>query len=107
MTARGRVAMAALILIAIVQVTIPTLALFEQRPVRFGWQMYSTLSAPPQAEVEHPDGRLTAVDLQPLVADFRAEIHWSQPLVEHLCGDADVRAVVVTDRDGTNRVPCR
>ena len=106
MTARERLMMAAVIIIVAIQIGIPALALFDERPGRFGWQMYSTLSAPPRAEVENADGSRAAVDLGAVVADFRAEIHWAPHLAELLCRDADVVAVVVADGERTNRVPC-
>jgi hypothetical protein len=102
---RGGALLLALIILAI-QVGVPVLALFDSRPARFGWQMYSTLNPAPQASVEDASGNLLPVDLDALIADPRAEIRWSAPLAGLLCRDGAAVAVVVTDRDGTTRVPC-
>jgi len=90
----------------IAQVSVPLRSLFEPRPVRFGWQMYTTLTYAPEASVEHADGELTTIDVLSLIADPRAEIHWAEPLARLLCEREDVEAVVATDRDGTRRIPC-
>ena len=93
--------------IAAVQIAIPARAFFEPRPVRFGWHMYSSLTYLPEAWVEQADGSISRVDVGQMVGDPRAEIHWSEPLAEVLCGSPEARAVIVTDRDGEERVPCR
>lgn len=105
--ARRWVALGALVVIGAVQVGVPALGLFDDRPGRFGWHMYSTINPAPEASVEGPDGVLTPVDLSALVADPRAEIRWSEPLAELLCPGDGAVAAVVTDREGTTRVPCR
>ncbi len=94
------------VLILTVQIGVPVAALFESRPARFGWQMYSTLNPAPEASVEDANGNLVPVDVSALVADPRAEIRWSGPLSDLLCRARETVAVVVTDREGTTRVPC-
>ncbi|MDQ3689000.1 MAG: hypothetical protein M3406_03010 [Chloroflexota bacterium] len=98
------IAVAAVLAIAVVG--LPILAFFDERPGRFGWQMYATINPAPEASVERADGLLEPVDLGPLLADARAEIEWADPLAELLCRDESVAAVVVTDRAGRSRVPC-
>lgn len=95
-----------IVLILAVQVGVPIAALFESRPARFGWQMYSTVNPAPEAAVEDASGNLVPVDLSALIADPRAEVRWSGPLSDLLCRERAAVAVVVTDRDGTTRVPC-
>lgn len=90
----------------VAQVSVPMRSLFEPRPVRFGWQMYTTLTHAPEASVEHANEELTTIDVLGLIADPRAEIHWAKPLARLLCAGEDAEAVVVTDRDGTRRIPC-
>jgi hypothetical protein len=92
--------------LAAIQVGIPLLALFDDRPARFGWHMYSTLNPAPEASIEDESGAVTPVNLGSLIADPRAEIRWSEPLAELLCRDESAVAIVVSDREGTSRVPC-
>lgn len=106
MTSRRRVILAALVVfIAVVQVGVPVIRLFEPRPSRFGWQMYSGLVLAPTVETEDVAGVRTEVDVEGLVVTGRAEIYWSEPLARALCA-GDIVAVVVVDRQGTTRVPC-
>lgn len=106
-TGRHRLLSAIVVLIVAIQVLVPARAFLDERPGRFGWQMYSSFNPPPKASVEDADGQLTSVPLADLIADPRAEIHWANPLADRLCDGAGVVAVVVEDRDGTTRVPCR
>lgn len=89
-----------------IQIGVPVAGLFAERPDRFGWHMYSTLNPAPEASVEDASGDLSPVDVAALIADPRAEIRWSGPLADVLCQDESVVAVVVSDREGTSRVPC-
>lgn len=108
MSARRGAALLLAIVIATVQLGVPVVALFDSRPARFGWHMYSTLNPAPEAWAEDEGGNLAPVDLDALIADPRAEIRWSAPLADMLCRDDAIAAiaVVVTDREGTTRVPC-
>lgn len=106
MTPQRRLAMGLVVTLAAVQVGVPLRALLDDRPARFGWHMYSTLNPAPEAGVEDESGTVTPVDLGSLIADPRAEIRWSEPLAELLCRDESAVAIVVTDREGTSRVPC-
>jgi hypothetical protein len=103
--ARRAKALLALILLTVL-IGVPVAALFDARPARFGWQMYSTLNPAPAASIEDASRTLVPVDLDALIADPRAEIRWSGSLADLLCRDGATVAVVVTDREGTTRVPC-
>lgn len=92
--------------IAAVQLGIPSRALFEPRPARFGWHMYGTLTPMVEAWTEHANGSLTTVDVMEIIGDTRAEIRWSEPIADLLCEDPEVRAVIVLDRAGEDRIPC-
>jgi hypothetical protein len=106
MSGRGRTLLGLLVLIVgVVQVGVPVASLLEPRPSRFGWQMYSGLTRAPVVSVEDETGDLRLVDAGPLIGEGRAEIRWAQPLARTLCDDG-VAAVIVTDREGTTRVPC-
>lgn len=105
--ARRRLIVVVVIVIAAVQVGVPMRTLFDPRSSRFGWQMYSSLSLLPVVQIEDAAGELSPIDVSPLIADPRAEIHWAEPLAELICHDDEVVAVVVTDHGRTDRVPCQ
>lgn len=104
--ARRRLTLGLVTIVVAIQVGIPLALLFEPRPSRFGWQMYSTLVLPPEASIELEDGTLEPVDVERRIADPRAEIRWAEPLARVLCADTAAVAVVVSDHYGTIRVPC-
>lgn len=99
-------ASAAFVLIGLLQIGIPAQAATEERPARYGWQMYSTVSPAPDAWTEDETGRRSAVDVIALMADPRAEIRWTEPLVARLCREPDVRAVIVRERGTEERFAC-
>lgn len=96
----------AFVSIALLQVGLPIRAAFDERPARYGWQMYSTVSQAPEVYVEDSTGRRSPVDPLALMADPRAEVRWAPLLVERLCRDPAVAAVVVRERGDEERVTC-
>ncbi len=111
MTDRGpeapdRLEIAAFVLLAMLIVGLPIRAMFDERPARYGWQMYSTISHAPEVVVERVDGSGGVVDVLSFMADPRAEIRWANPLIERICRDGDVVAVVVRERGGEERSTC-
>ena len=90
------------------QVAIPTLALFSERPARFGWQMYAAFPTLPDAWLVYADGREETVDLHQLFAVTRAEIDYAAALRASLCEVTDVAAIRIAPKDGSGEtVPCR
>ena len=92
--------------IACLQVGIPLVGLFEERPARFAWHMYSAVVHEPQAWTEDATGARSRVDLRSMTADRRAEIDWTERLAPFLCQNPDVRAVILVQGDRETRSTC-
>ena len=68
------------------QLALPVAQLiWAQRPARFGWQMYSAVSAPPRFALITPDGSAPPVDIAPYVASLRGDVPVVRFLPPHLC----------------------
>ena len=93
----------------VVQVAVPTVALFGPRPSRFGWHMYSALPPVPQAWIVRENGSEEIVDVTSLFVVPRAEIDYATALRDRLCavsGAVEVR--VQPDADAaTEVISCR
>lgn len=103
---RTIVAGVAFVSLALLQIGVPMRAAFDERPARYGWQMYSTVSQAPEVWVEDGAGSRSPVDPLALMGDPRAEIRWAPLLVERLCSDPAAAAVVVRERGEEERVTC-
>lgn len=103
---RDEWALVAFVLLAGILLVLPIRAMFDERPARYGWQMYSTISHAPEIVVEEADGSAQAVDVLSYMADPRAEIRWAGPLIERLCRDTRAAAVVVRERGDEERATC-
>jgi hypothetical protein len=92
----------------VVQLAVPTVALFGPRPARFAWQMYSALPPVPEASVVWADGHEEPVDLSSLFAVQRAEIDYAAVLRAGLCGATGAAAVRIKLSDGgIEEIACR
>jgi hypothetical protein len=90
-----------------VQVALPVIGLFGERPGRFGWQMYSAFPSLPEAWLVRADGTQERVDLGPLFAMQRAEIDYVAALRAGLCDVAGATAIRVVPAEGDpETVPC-
>lgn len=90
----------------VVQVAVPIRQLFDDRPSRFGWHMYSGLPQLPSAWTVASDGTETPVDLDVRLAGQRGEIDYGSVLPVALCVEPGVVAVRL-ERGGTSEhVPC-
>ena len=68
------------------QLVIPLAQLaFSPRPARFGWQMYSVVSAAPRFELIMRDGVAKPLDITPYVTSLRGDVPLSRFLPPHLC----------------------
>ncbi len=105
-TPRTVAAAAVFVALAFLLVAIPIQATQHARPARFGWQMYSTVSPVPEVWTEDAAGTRSRVDVARYMGDGRAEIVWGHPLANALCMDADVLAVIVSERGKEERIPC-
>lgn len=82
-----------------VQLVVPALALFGERPARFGWQMYSAFPGMPEAWVVQADGTERPVNLTEIFAAQRAEIDYAAVLLAGLCDVTDAAAIKVQRAD--------
>jgi hypothetical protein len=68
------------------QVLIPLAQLaWSPRPARFGWQMYSVVSAAPRFELIMRDGAVKLLDITPYVTSMRGDVPLARFLPPHLC----------------------
>ena len=68
------------------QVLIPLAQLaWAPRPARFGWQMYSVVSAAPRFELIMRDGAAKPLDITPYVTSLRGDVPLARFLPPHLC----------------------
>jgi hypothetical protein len=90
------------------QVAVPAVALLQEPPARFGFQMYSGYGG----ELTVLDARGDEIDVafSDLFARYpRPELRWDTYVVEHLCAEVDgSHAVSITQGRRPERVvPCR
>ena len=68
------------------QILIPLAQLvWSPRPARFGWQMYSVVSAAPRFELIMRDGAAKPLDITPYVTSLRGDVPLARFLPMHLC----------------------
>ncbi len=93
------VALVAICLFAVVQLTIPTSRLGPPHiPERFAWQMFSNVPDSTGFEVETPSGT-EEVEIGRYLAQERADLDLTDSLPEHLC-DVVPEAIRVTWESG-------
>ena len=81
------------------QFGVPTVALFRQRPARFGWQMFAAHTVSPAFAVERTDGTRTLVTVDDWFAFRRGDLGPAayDRLPAHLC-HVDPSIVTVYER---------
>ena len=86
-----------------IQLTVPIIQLvWSPRPARFGWQMYSVVSAPPRFDLIGRDGTTSPLDISPYVTSMRGDVPLAQFLPAHLCARfPDAAAVHYQMADGS------
>ena len=104
---RERVAVVAVVVLALLQVGLPIRAMFDERPARYGWQMYSTVSQAPEVVIKYANGEAAGMDVLAPMADPRAEIRWAEHLIDRLCRDPEIESVVVRERGDEEHSTCR
>ena len=88
------------------QLVLGSVALFQPRAARLGWQMYSSTTTLPEVSITR-NGAEETVDLTSLVVRDRAEADYRGALVDHFCADPQVSAVTLSWRDGRRmEEPC-
>jgi hypothetical protein len=94
------------ILAIVLQLAVPVAALFGPRPSPFGWQMFTAMAPLARVWTEAGDGSLAPVRVEDLLVHPRPEADLGPALVHALCGEADVRAVVIEEGGERTRTPC-
>lgn len=92
----------------IAQVAVPTYALTQPPPARFGFQMYSGYGEGSISVLE-ANGSELDVDYSTLLPrNLRPELDWSLHLPEHFCEALPDAATIVIEQDGRSgsRVAC-
>lgn len=89
-----------------IQVAVPTVALFHERPARLGWQMYTAVTDLPVVNVRETDGSMHSIDVRALVARERAEADFTTAIADALCRNASVAAVIVDHAGKQSERPC-
>jgi hypothetical protein len=86
-----------------IQLAVPLVQLVTApRPARFGWQMYSVVSAPPRFSLIMRDGAARPLDIGPYVTSMRADVPLTRFLPAHLCAlFPDAAAVDYQMADGS------
>jgi hypothetical protein len=69
-----------------IQIAVPLVQLaWSPRPARFGWQMYSVVSATPHFELIMRDGAAKPLDITAYVTSLRGDVPLARFLPPHLC----------------------
>jgi hypothetical protein len=85
-TASAIVAACFFVVFLAAQILIPLSQLvWSPRPARFGWQMYSVVSAAPRFELIMRDGATKPLDITPYVTSLRGDVPLVRFLPPHLC----------------------
>ncbi len=69
----------------IIQIGLPFILLWSPRPVRWGWQMYSTITEVPSVTLVLNDDTTQPVDLGQHIGYIRAEMQLTERLPAYLC----------------------
>lgn len=74
------------------QVALPTYRLFQPRPSRFGWQMFSASALPSRVWlVTNNDAR--EVSPAKFIGNYRADLEWERYAPLHLCRQSPIQSV--------------
>lgn len=99
---RGRLVVAVVAL----QFLVPLIALTLERPVRFGFQMFSGFGAVRLLVTDH-SGERREVAMEDVAVSYRAEIDWLQRMPEHLCHvEPDAVSATVEQHGRSRTVSC-
>jgi hypothetical protein len=66
-------------------IIVPLAAVDDQRPARFGWQMYSAAVDLPRIEVQLASGVREERHIGHIASGFRPEVDYFTPIARHLC----------------------
>lgn len=92
-----------------VQIAIPTMALFGDRPARWGWQMFSGSRTLTEFVMVRKDGTTAEINPTDYLGKGRSELDLSETLPAFICEqEPGATSVRVTDlpSDTTSEIPC-
>ena len=89
--------------VILVQVAVPTFALFQDKPARFGFQMYSGYGAGSITVLDTAGGEIAVDWSEQLPRTLRPELDWTTHLPEHACASIEGAADVIVEQDLTGR----
>ena len=67
-----------------IQIAFPVYRLFQPRPTRFGWQMFSAASVPSRVWLVEGD-QLHEISPASYIGNARADLEWERYALPHLC----------------------
>lgn len=80
-----------------VMITVPLLALDNQRPAALGWQMYAGVVDLPEVHVVLSDGSQGERSIENIASGFRPELDYFEPIARFVCSkEQDAVAVHLT-----------
>ncbi|GAB4130715.1 MAG: hypothetical protein Fur005_48800 [Roseiflexaceae bacterium] len=103
-----RIALSALTLLLLTQFVLPAILLLSPRPARAGWQMYSTITAPIEAQLVAADGTITAVNRDEYIGWYRGELQVGEYFPAAIC-ERNPTAQTILLKQGARewQYPCR
>jgi hypothetical protein len=93
-----------------IQTAVPLVKLFEPRPARFGWQMFTAKPQRVRFTLVMHDGTKKPVDLRQYVGHSRGEVSLESALPQHLCRvvpNVDAVQITAVDSNASRVHPCR
>ena len=74
------------------QIAVPTYRLFQPRPTRFGWQMFSASSLPTRVWLITPSG---TEEISPFshIGNVRSDLDYERYALPQLCSQAGVQSI--------------
>ncbi len=92
---RGVASVALLTVALAVMVGVPTLALFADRPARFGWQMYTVAFPAPRGWIREADDSLREIDFLDRFAVLRGDLSEPDAVARAVCRFMPGETVVI------------
>ncbi len=90
------------------QFAVPAIALTQEKPARFGFQMYSGYGVGTITVLDDTDAEIDFELSDVFPRSLRPELDWTRYVPEHLCAQLPQAATIVIEQDLTGRstLPC-
>ena len=74
------------------QIAVPTYRLFQPRPTRFGWQMFSASSVPPRGSLVYPTGNK---EISPVayIGNVRSDLDYERYALPQICKQSGAQSI--------------